>query len=178
MELANFGKLNINPVLMNCVVDGTIAGLAMTGIKPEGVGVSRFTTAAKALSVIVGLHGTRNGNMTLNLSERTAMFLAGELLGTKFDEMNEETIDAICEIGNMVAGKFHTLLHSTPWRFDGISLPAFIFGANYNMYHLKNIVTVSVTFEIKEVSVVHMADKFFTSSISLLGSAPSARRRG
>ncbi|CAM2067818.1 Chemotaxis protein CheX [Sulfidibacter corallicola] len=167
-------KLNVNPVLMNCVIEGTIAGLAMTGIRPEAIGVSRFTTASKELSVIVGLHGKRNGNMTLNLSKRTAMFLASELLGTQITEMNEETIDAICEVGNMVAGKFHTILHSTPWRFDGISLPAFIFGANYNLYHLKNIVTVSVTFEIREVSVVHMADKFFTSSISLLGQSPNA----
>ena len=128
---------------MNTVIEGTVAGLSMSGIKPDAVGVSRFSAASRELSVIVGLHGKRNGNMTLNLSERTAIFLAGKLLGTNQAEMSEETIDAICEIGNMVAGKFHTLLHPTPWRFDGISLPALIFGANYNLYHLKNIITVS-----------------------------------
>lgn len=163
-------KLNLNPILMNCVLEGTIAGLSMTGIRPDAVGVSRFTTASKELSVIVGLHGHRNGNMTLNLSEGTAMFLASKLLSTEITEMNEETIDAICEIGNMVAGQFHNLLHGTAWHFDNISLPAFIFGANYNLYHLKNITTVAVTFEIGEVSVVHMKDKFFTCSIALLGS--------
>ncbi len=162
-------KLKINPILMNCVIEGTVGGLSMTGIRPDAVGVSRFTTASKELSVIVGLHGSRNGNMTLNMSERTAMFLAGKLLSQEIAEMSEETIDAICEIGNMVAGQFHNILHGTPWHFDSISLPAFIFGANYNLYHLKNIITVAVTFEIQEVSVVHMKDKFFTSSIALLG---------
>lgn len=163
-------KLKINPTLMNCVIEGTVGGLSMTGIVPDAVGVSRFTTASKELSVIVGLHGSRNGNMMMNLSERTAMFLAGKLLSTEISEMSEETIDAVCEIGNMVAGQFHNLLHGTPWHFDNISLPAFIFGANYSLYHLKNIITVAVTFEIHEVSVVHMKDKFFTSSIALLGS--------
>ena len=172
-----FDKLNINPILMNCVLEGSIGGLSMTGIVPKAVGVSCFSTASKELSVIVGLHGQRSGNMTLNLSERTATFLAGKLLGMNISEMNEETIDAICEIGNMIAGQFHNRLHGTPFHFDGISLPAFIFGANYNLYHLKNLITVSVTFEIDEVSVVHMKDKFFTSTISLLGSAPSVRRR-
>jgi len=173
-----FAKLNINPILMNCVVEGTIGGLKMTGITPMAVGVSRFSTASKEMSVIVGLHGKRNGNMTMNLSERTATFLAGKLLGAEPTEMNEEVIDAVCEIGNMVAGQFHNMLHGTPFHFEGISLPAFIFGANYNLYHLKNLVTVSVTFEIDEVSVVHMKDKFFTSTISLLGSANTQRARG
>ena len=172
-----FEKLNINPILMSCVIEGTVGGLSMTGIVPRAVGVSRFFTSGKELSVIVGLHGVRNGNMTLNLSERTACFLAGQMLGMSIAEMNEETIDAICEIGNMVAGQFHNRLHGTPFHFDGISLPAFIFGANYNLYHMKNLITVSVTFEIEEVSVVHMKDKFFTSTISLLSSAPSVRRR-
>ena len=167
-------RLKINPTLLNCVVEGTIGGLAMTGIQPDAVGVSRFTSASRELSVLVGLHGRRNGNMTLNLSERTTMFLAGQLLGQKYTEMNEEVIDAICEIGNMIAGKFHTLLNGTSWHFDSISLPALIFGANYNLYHLKNIITVAVTFEIQEVPVVHMKDKFFTSSIAVIGS--SSRR--
>lgn len=162
-------RLKINPTLSHCVIEGTLGGLSMTGIKPDAVGISRFHTASKELSVIVGLHGKRNGNMTLNVSEHTAKFLASKLLGQQMTEMNEETIDAMCEIGNMVAGQFHNLLHGTTWHFDGISLPAFIFGANYHLYHTKNITTVAVTFEITEISVVHMADKFFTCSISLIG---------
>lgn len=161
--------LNIDATLMDCVIDGTLGGLAMTGIKPSVVGVSRFSTASKELSVLVGLHGQRNGNMTLNLSQRTALFLANRMIGADIKELDEDIIDAICEIGNMVAGKFHTILHGTRWRFESISLPALIFGANYNLYHLKNIINVSVTFEIKEVSVVHMQDKFFTSTLAIVG---------
>ncbi len=162
-------KLKINSALMECVIDGTLEGLSMTGLKPDAVGASRFQTSSKALSVIVGLHGQRNGNMTMNFSERTATFMASKLLGEEIRDFNEDAIDAVCEIGNMVAGRFKEILVGSDWQFDAISLPALVFGANYNLYHLKNITTVAITFEIHEVSVVHMNDKFFTTSIALLG---------
>ncbi len=164
-------KLKIDKVLTDCVIKGTLEGLEMTGLAPDAVGASRFSAANRELSVMVGLHGQSNGNMTLNFSEHTAKFLAAKLLeeNVKDLELDEDTIDAVCELGNMVAGRFKELLVGTEWEFDTISLPAMIFGANYNFYHLKNITTVSVTFEIAEVSVVHMADKFFTTTIALLG---------
>ncbi len=107
--------------------------------------------------------------MTLNLSENTACFLAGSLAGEEFTEMNEDTVDAICEIGNMVAGRFKDELMGSEFQFDAISLPALILGAKYDLYHLKNIITASVTFEIREISVVRIHDRFFSCTISLLG---------
>ena len=163
-------ELNINKTLLNCVIRGTQTGLSMTGIEPDAVGASRFNTAAKDISVIVGLHGKCNGYMTLNLSERTACFIAAKLMGDESaSKLNEDTIDAICEIGNMVAGRFKDELIGTEFQFEAISLPALILGAKYDLYHFKNITTVSVTFEIKEISVVHVQDKFFSTTIALLG---------
>lgn len=161
--------LKINPTLLNCVIEGTVSGLAMTGITPEAVGISRFSTASREISVIVGLHGRRNGNLTLNLSKHTTMFLGSRLIGTETKQMDDDVVDAICEIGNMIAGKFHTLLNGTSWHFDSISLPALVFGANYNLYYLKNIVSVAVTFEIAEFPMANVEDKFFTSSIAVIG---------
>ena len=166
-------ELNINQVLLDCVIRGTHSGLSMTGIEPDAVGASRFNTGVKDVSVIVGLHGRCNGNMTLNLSENTACFLAGKLAGEEYTEMNEDTVDAICEIGNMVAGRFKEELMGTDFQFEAISLPALILGAKYDLYHLKNITTASVTFEIKEISVVKVHDRFFSSTISLLGQSGS-----
>lgn len=162
--------LQINSELMDCVIKSTQEGISMTGIQPDAVGASKFSTASKELSVLVGLHGARNGNMTMNLSERTATFLAGKLFADdSMVELNEDAIDGVCEIGNMVAGRMKEILCDTEFAFDAISLPAIIFGANYNLYHLKNIVTVSVTFEINEVSIVNMKDKFFSTSVALMG---------
>ncbi|MGA1823758.1 MAG: chemotaxis protein CheX [bacterium] len=166
-------NLKINSTLVDCVIKGTLEGLQMTGLRPDAVGASRFNKAASDLSVIVGLHGQCNGNMTLNFSENTAVFIAERFMGEEIKTLDENAIDAICEIGNMVAGSFKELLEPTEFRFTGISLPALIFGANYYLYHVKNITTVTVTFEINEVSINHIHDKFFTTSISLLGQSGS-----
>ncbi len=161
--------LKINEVLAGSVIAGTVEGLQMAEIAPEAVGISRFDSVHRDLSVIVGVHGSCNGNITMNISEHTAVFVAGRLLGEPLEQLDEDAIDAICEIGNMVAGRFKEILSKTEFAFQSISLPALVFGGNYNLYHLKNITTVSVTFEIKEVSIVHVRDKFFSTSIALLG---------
>ncbi|MBN2340681.1 MAG: chemotaxis protein CheX [Deltaproteobacteria bacterium] len=161
--------LIIDDTLLECVITGTHEGLEMAEVSPLAVGASKFNTVNKEISVIVGLHGeTRNGNMAINLSKRTAVHLAGKLMGEEIHELDEDAIDALCEIGNMVAGRFKELLINTPHEFRTISLPAIIFGANYTMYHTKNITSISVMFELNDISIVHMGDKFFNVSIALL----------
>lgn len=161
--------LRIDEILLDCVITGTHQGLKMAEVEPLAIGASKFNTVNKEISVIVGLHGdTRNGNMALNLSRRTASHLAGKLMGTETVELDDDAIDALCEIGNMIAGRFKELLMGTEHEFRTISLPAIIFGANYTMYHTKNITSISVMFELNDIPIVHMGDKFFNVSIALL----------
>ena len=168
VNMSELESLNLNLSLMDSVIKATLEGLAMTEIVPDAVGVSRFMSTPRELSVLVGLHGIRNGNMTMNLSEHTACFLASRFMGEEMTELDDDVIDAVCEIGNMVAGQLKELLLDTDYGFKTISLPALIFGANYNLYHLKNITTVSVTFEINEISIVRIRDKFFTTTIAMM----------
>jgi chemotaxis protein CheX len=161
-------ELDINPTLLKCVISGTIEGLTMAEVDPKPVGASRFITATRPFSVIVGLHGDHNGQMTLNFSEAAVKFLAGRLLGEESREIDEDSVDAICEIGNMVAGRYKVLLTETDLEFRAISLPALIVGANYNVYHVRGITTVSVEFELPEMGFVNMPHRFFTASISLM----------
>lgn len=162
-------KLDVDPTLVGCLVDGTYKGLRMTGVEPDVVGISKFSNAKGELTVIVGLHGKRSGYVTMNLSKGTAIYLASRIIGEELTTLDDDTIDAICEIGNMVAGQIHNHLSGTQFQSTGISLPALIFGANYNFYHAKNLTSLSVQFEIREVSIVNMDDKFFTTSLAILG---------
>ena len=163
------GGLKIDEKLLECVVRGTKEGLSMTQLDPDAVGASRFNAWSGDLSVIVGLHGAKeSGNMTINLSERTGLFLASRLMGEELKEFNEDGVDALCEIGNMVAGRLKELLNGTEYAFHAISLPALIFGANYSLYHVKNINALAVTFELAEIPVFQIRDKFFTTSVALL----------
>lgn len=159
--------LKLNHTLLECLLQATKEGLAMTGIEPDAVGVSRFSNVGRKLSIILGLHGKGNGNVTLNMSEFTARFLAGRFLGMEMETFDEDVIDAICELGNIVGGMMKTILSDSEFAFEDLSLPALIVGSSYNLYHHKNINVVSVTFEIEEIPVVQMSDKFFTVTMAM-----------
>lgn len=161
-------SLKINETLLDGVIRGTTAGLEMTEISPEPVGASRFFSASRDVSIIVSLIGERNGTMTLNLSRTGAAFLAGRLLGEDQSELTDDALDGICEIGNMIAGNIKAVLHDTEFTFSAISCPALIMGANYNLYHYRGIITASVEFEIEEIPMVKIDDRFFSASISLM----------
>lgn len=161
-------KLNLDETLLDAVIDGTNEGLSMTGVKIVPIGASRFSPVARDVSVLVSLYGRQSGSATLNMTQWTATFLAGKMFMEEFAEFTDDTVDAICELGNMTAGRYKEILATTPYGFDAVSLPAIIFGANYNVYHLRGIVTVSVEFMIDEIPLVRRNDKFFTSTIGFM----------
>lgn len=160
--------LLIDPVLLRACVDGTVEGLSMTGVAPPPVGASRLFHATRPISVIVGLVGKNNGTVTLNVSERAMMYLAGKLVGEEPKELDEGCFDAISEIGNMVAGRVKDLLAGTSFEMEHISVPSMVLGANYNVYYTRGMSTVSVEFELEDIPVMHHKDRFFSTSISLL----------
>jgi CheY-specific phosphatase CheX len=161
-------QLAIDDTIMNCIAVGTIEGLAMTGIVPPPVGASKFFTANRKISVMVGLVGKSNGTLTINMSERGMLHMAGKLLMEDLAEPNEDSFDAICEIGNMVAGCVKEHLAQTDYNVTNISVPSLILGANYNVYYSRGIETVSVEFELEEIPAVYQSDRFFSVTTSLL----------
>ncbi len=171
--------IQIDPVLLECVERGTVEGLSMTGIVPSAVGASRYSIAGREFSVLVSLYGDQNGQMTLNLSKFTALFLSSKFLGEEKppDEIDEDHLDALCEIGNIVAGRFKDILSKTQYHFAAISLPALVAGANFSFYHYRGLMTVTVEFEISEIPMTHVHDRVFTASISLMGTTGADRRK-
>ncbi len=161
-------NLAIDDVILECVIKGTIDGLEMTGIDPPPVGASRFFTCTRSTSVMVGLVGKSNGTLMLNMSDQGMLHLASRLLMEDQHEVNEETFDAICEVGNMIAGCTKERLAETSYEVTGISVPSLILGANYGVYYTRGVSTVSVEFEIEEIPVTFQADRFFSVGVSLL----------
>ena len=161
-------KLSVDETLVNTLVDATIDGLSMTGIKPIAVGASRISSARHELSVIVGLVGRNSGSMTLNLSKAAMLFLAGRLIDEEQRDIHEENIDAIMELGNMLAGCVKEQLTGTEYGIEQISLPSMIAGQSYSVMYARGILTVSVEFEISEMPVTTFSDRYFSSTVSLL----------
>jgi CheY-specific phosphatase CheX len=137
--------LGINETLLETVLKGTLEGLSMTGIAPDPVGVARHLSQARGITVIVSFYGERNGNMALSMSSRTANFFASKLLMEEITEISEDTLDAIGELGNMVAGRYKDMLSNTKFSFDKISLPSLVFGSSYKLYNYRGIKDTQAT---------------------------------
>jgi CheY-specific phosphatase CheX len=167
--------LQVDPTLLDVVIRGTVLGLEMSGDQPVPVGASRLAVHRHAVSVLVGLVGANSGTLSLNLSERALFHIAGGLLGDPPSALTEDGIDAIMEVGNIIAGAVKDLLIHTEYRVDEISLPSIILGPSYSVLYARGIHTVSVEFELPRIPVSAMNDRYFTVGISLLRGA--GRRR-
>ncbi len=160
--------LQVDQVLMDAVIEGTIQGLEMTGVNPPPVGATRFFSATRPIAVIVGLAGKNNGTVTLNLTERGMLHLASRLMMEDVTEPSEEVFDGIMEIGNMVAGRIKEKLIGSKYEIERISVPSLVLGASYDVYYTRGIKIVSVEFENQEISSAHHKDRFFSCTVSML----------
>lgn len=164
----SLASLTITPSLLQALLAGTREGLEMTGIAPEPVGASSVAQSRRAISVMIGLVGDSNGTVTINMSERAMLFLAGKLLFEDQLEIDEDSVDAICELGNMIAGCVKEALRDSEHGVENISVPSLIFGAAYDVHYTRGIDTCTVEFCLSEMPNAFFDDRIFTVTISLL----------
>lgn len=88
-------------------------------------------------TVTVGLSGELRGLVGFHCSGDTACRLASKMLQTEIHEFNEQSLDAIGEVCNMVAGNFKAKLPGVGDRCS-ISTPTIISGASYHMHNPPN----------------------------------------
>jgi CheY-specific phosphatase CheX len=167
-DATTYSSLTINTSLLQSVITGTHQGLEMAAIVPEPVGASRINQTRREISVMVGLVGQSNGTLTINMSKRAMLFLAGKLLFEEQEEIDEENVDAICEVGNMVAGCTKEALVGTEYELTNISVPSLIFGANYDVHFTRGIDSCTVEFELPDLPFAFYSDRIFTVTVSLL----------
>jgi CheY-specific phosphatase CheX len=161
-------QLQVDPTLLEVIILGTQKGLEMTEIKPVPVGASRLCTSRHAMSVIVGLVGKSSGSVMMNLSEAGMLQLTGGMFGEPQTAVTDDNIDAVMEIGNIVAGAVKELLSSTDFAVREISLPSLVMGQSYSMVYARGITTVSVEFELPGFPASKQFDRYFSTTISLM----------
>jgi len=167
-QVEKHSSLKIDPVLLEAVIQGTKEGLQMTGINPPPVGASRFLNTARPISVMVGLVGRTNGTCAISMTEKGMLHIASKLLNENFTQVDAGTVDAIGEIGNMVAGRVKELLAGSEFEMENISVPSVIIGASYGVHYARGMHTLSVDFELEDLPIMDMRERFFTTSLSLL----------
>jgi chemotaxis protein CheX len=89
--------------------------------------------ACGGVMALVGIAGTWTGAGRLLVSPKLACILAGALLMSTFDGVDDEVLDAIGEIANMVVGNVKTMLEEELGALS-LSIPTVIFGKNYTTH--------------------------------------------
>ena len=145
--------IQIDEQLVAVIIRSTADGLAMAGLKPTAVGVSKFVTCRESVSAIIGFVGQTSGSIILNTSDACACFLAGRMLGETLTRLDSQTLDGISEIANIIAGQTKAVLSATEHRFERISTPSVIIGNSYTITHYRGMTTVSVEFELPEMPI-------------------------
>jgi chemotaxis protein CheX len=160
--------LQIDEKIIHVLMKSTRDGLAMAGVKPVPVGISKYVTGSRDVSAIVGLVGNTTGAIMLNASTKISCFLAGKMIGENSEDLSPQVLDGMCEIANIIAGQTKALLSTTEWKADKISCPSVVVGSNYFISHYKGMTTASVDFELTELPLTQLSDRLFSVSISLM----------
>jgi CheY-specific phosphatase CheX len=161
-------NLQVDQGLLTAIINGTTKGLSMCEIVPAPVGASRLTNGRHRMSVMLGLVGGSSGSLVMNLAESAMLFLAGKMLGEDQAALSEDNIDAIMEIGNIVAGAVKDDLVETEHKVREISLPSLVLGETYSMVYARGITTVCVEFELPFFPASKLHDRYFSTTISMM----------
>ncbi len=79
---------------------------------------------------LVGVAGSWTGAGHISCSPHFARQLAGALLMTQYDSVNEDVLDAVAEVANMIIGNVKTIFEETLGSL-ALTVPTVIFGRNY-----------------------------------------------
>ena len=169
--------IDIDIDLFGAVIEATGVGLQMASVEPRPVGCSVLTNARHELTVLVGLTGRYSGNLAINLSKEALLFVTSNFLDDQQLDLSDDNVDAIMEIGNMIAGSAKTILLKTRYRIDAISLPSMVLGQSHNMMFARGIEGVTVQFEVRGMPLRTLEGRYFTTTISLLETSGEGKKR-
>jgi len=88
------------------------------------------TSSFDGVVALVGVAGSWTGSGRISCSARFACTLAGALLMTPCEAVNEDVLDAVAEVANMIVGNVKTYFEERVGPL-GLSIPTVVFGRNY-----------------------------------------------
>lgn len=79
---------------------------------------------------LVGIGGSYTGSGRIYCDPPFACQVAGALVGSEYNNVDEDVLDGIAEVANMIIGNVKTKIEETVGPL-GLSVPTVIFGRNY-----------------------------------------------
>ncbi|MGL5955893.1 MAG: chemotaxis protein CheX [Brevinema sp.] len=110
----------------------------------------------KGVTVIIGVTGLVSGRIVFDMTEHTAMGLAGKLNDENFSTINDLVRGTITEIGNMVTARAVTKLSKEEKSFN-FSPPTLIIGNHITIFESDNIealiIPIDTTFGVMDINI-------------------------
>ncbi|MEO1498330.1 MAG: chemotaxis protein CheX [Planctomycetota bacterium] len=161
--------LPVNQDLLGAVVQATVKGLAMTGLKAECVGASRVPGRQQGeVTGMIGVHGNVSGFVTINMPRPLAIQAVSGLLGEECDRLCSQVVDGAGEVTNIVVGGVKSTLSKTEWSFSHITVPSVIVGDGYSVAFAPGLEMLDVVFEVQHPELVLVQDRLMHVTLSLL----------
>ncbi len=84
---------------------------------------------------IIGLTGEQNGSLAVSFSESCALKIVENMVGEKYDKLNQEVADAVGELTNMISGDARAQLQKLGFNFSA-AIPTIVRGKDHSIRHI------------------------------------------
>ncbi|MBY0504903.1 MAG: chemotaxis protein CheX [Bryobacteraceae bacterium] len=82
------------------------------------------------VAALVGLAGSWVGTGSVDCSAELACKMAGAMLGSEYETVNDDVLDAMGEVANMIVGNIKNNVESLVGPMD-LSIPTVVYGRNF-----------------------------------------------
>ncbi|OQY09366.1 MAG: hypothetical protein B6I28_03175 [Fusobacteriia bacterium 4572_132] len=128
-------KLDAN--IINCFIASVqeiLSQFGISDIKRKSLKLRSSVESKYPVTIVIGVTGDFDGNITYNLSKETAKKLASKMMmGMPVDDLDEMAKSALSEISNMMAGTSSAKLGALRKNTD-ISPPTLIIGDDITLW--------------------------------------------
>ena len=123
----------LNPFLQATIK--VLSTMAMISPKPGKPGVKEDDVAVGDITGIIGITGHAEGSLAVSVSESCALKIVENMVGEKYQNMNEEVADCVGELTNMISGDARAQLQTLGFDFTA-AIPTVVRGKDHTIQHL------------------------------------------
>lgn len=123
----------INPFLQATI--NVLSTMAMLNPKPGKPSLKQGEMAKGDVTGIIGLTGPAEGSLAVSFTGSCALKIVENMVGEKYEELNDEVADAVGELTNMISGDARAQLQKIGYDFTA-SLPTVVRGKNHTVKHI------------------------------------------
>ena len=123
----------LNPFLQATI--NVLSTMAMISPKPGKPGVKQGDTAVGDITGIIGITGDAEGSLAVSFSESCALKIVENMVGEKYEKLNEEVADCVGELTNMISGDARAQLQKLGFNFTA-AIPTIIRGKEHSVRHI------------------------------------------